>query len=66
MRVTIEIRTVYGRETAYPVCDHAKFLAAMAGTTTLTEEKLRLIMAQPEYEVIVVPVPGRLAGFVGR
>lgn len=66
MKIQIEIRNVYGNETVYPVCRHAKFLAAIAGMKTLTVEKLRLIQANG-YEVEVVPgAVGRLVGFAGR
>lgn len=61
MTIQIEIRNVYGNETIYPVCARAKFLAAMAGTRTLTREKLRLIMANG-YHVEVVANAGRLVG----
>lgn len=63
MNIQVQIRNVYGIETVYPICRHAKFLAAMAGTKTLTIDKLRLIKANG-YEVEVVPVAiGRLVGF---
>lgn len=62
MKIQVQIRNVYGNETVYPVCAHAKFLAAMAGTKTFTREKLRFIMAHG-YEVEVVANTGRLAGF---
>lgn len=63
MKIQIEIKNVYGTETVYPVCRHAKFLTAMAGTKTLTADKLRLIAANG-YEIEVVPTAiGRLVGF---
>lgn len=62
MKIQIEIRNVYGNETVYPVCRHAKFLAAMAGTKTFTIDKIRLIQAHG-YEVEVVAKTGRLMGF---
>lgn len=66
MKIQVEIRNVYGNETVYPVCDHAKFLARLAGTKTLTMEKLRLIMANG-YEVEVVPgAVGRLVDFTHK
>lgn len=61
MTIQIEIRNVFGNETVYPICAHAKFLAAMAGTRTLTVEKLRLIQANG-YKVEVVSNVGRLLG----
>jgi hypothetical protein len=63
MKIQIEIKNVYGQQTMYPVCRHAKFLAAMAGTKTLTSDKLRLILADG-YEIEVVPASvGQLVGF---
>jgi hypothetical protein len=53
--IKIQIKNVYGNETIYPACDHARFLAAMAGTKTLTPEKLRLIEAAGYKIEIVVP-----------
>jgi hypothetical protein len=62
IQIQIQIKNVYGNETIYPVCAHARFLAAMAGTKTLTLEKLRLIQAAG-YRVDVVPAStGRLVG----
>ena len=61
MTIQIEIRNVYGNETVSPVCAHAKFLAAMAGTRTLTVEKLQLIQKNG-YNVQVVSTAGRLLG----
>ena len=37
----ITIKSVYGRETIYPVCDQAKRLAALVGTKTLTQQTIR-------------------------
>ena len=39
--IKVTIRSVYGRDTIYPVCQQAKRLAAMLGTKTLTQETLR-------------------------
>lgn len=61
MKIQVEIRNVYGNEMVYPVCHHAKFLAAMAGAKTFTREKVRLIQANG-YEIEVVANAGRLIG----
>ena len=42
--ITVEVRSVYGQDTIYPVCDAAKAFAAIAGTTTLTVTVLKQIM----------------------
>ena len=52
MQITIEIKTVYGKQTIYPVCDHAKIFSALAGTTTLTSAAIKQIRALG-YVVIV-------------
>lgn len=61
-KIQVEIKNVYGNETVYPVCKHAKFLAAMAGTKTLTLEKLRFIKANG-YEIEIVSNIGMVIGF---
>lgn len=40
MTATIEIRSVYGNEAIYPVCDRAKLFADIAGTKTLTRRTI--------------------------
>lgn len=46
MNATIQIciKSIYGRETIYPVCPIAKGMAALAGTKTLTQESIRIIV----------------------
>lgn len=41
--IVIKIKNVYGENKAYPVCEHAKILAEIAGTRTLTTENLKRI-----------------------
>ena len=43
MEILIRRKEVYGNEVFYPVCENAKLLAEIAGTTTLTERVLRNI-----------------------
>ena len=43
MEITVVIKSVYGNEQIYPVCEQAKLFAALAGTKTLTNQSLRLI-----------------------
>ena len=43
--ITVEVRSVYGRDTIYPVDDAAAHFAAIAGTTTITPEALKHIRA---------------------
>jgi len=42
--ITVEVRSVYGRDTIYPVDDAANAFAAIAGTTTLTVPVLKQII----------------------
>ena len=49
--IIVSVRSVYGRETIYPACRTSAFFAALAKTTTLTEDSMRLILAQG-YQVI--------------
>ena len=42
-KITVELKSVYGRELFYPVCDNAKRFAKIAKTKTLLEEDLVLI-----------------------
>ena len=43
--ITVEVRSVYGRDTIYPVDAAAKAFASIAGTTTITPEALKHIRA---------------------
>jgi hypothetical protein len=43
--ITVQVRTVYGRETIYPACTVSVLLARLAGTTTITPEAMRTIQA---------------------
>lgn len=43
MSITVQIKSVYGNETIYPVCDKAKAFAAIAGDKTLTRTTIKLV-----------------------
>lgn len=43
MNIIVSIKSVYGNEVIYPVCEQAKLLARLAGTKTLTPEAVRII-----------------------
>ena len=43
MKITIEIKGVYGLETIYPACDIARLFARLAGTKTITRHALETI-----------------------
>ena len=43
MTITVDIKTVYGNELIYPVCEQAHVFAEIAGTKTLTRYTLTRI-----------------------
>lgn len=45
MKITVQIKNVYGNEQIYPVCQQARLLADLAGTKTLTRHAINLIKA---------------------
>lgn len=51
----VSIKQQYGKEVCYPVCDAAKTLARIAGTSTLTKETLKDIAALG-YRVEIVQI----------
>lgn len=59
MKITVRIKTVYGKETIYPVDDSAKLFARLTGTITLTREAIDLIKALG-YTVTVEQTPATL------
>jgi hypothetical protein len=42
-KIIVEVKSVYGNEAIYPVCDDAKLFASLAGTKTLTRPALEII-----------------------
>ena len=45
MKITVEIKDVYGSRVVYPACEAAKAFARIAGTKTITPAALREIEA---------------------
>jgi len=43
--ITVQIKTVYGVDKVYPVCEKAKLLAKLAESVTLTERAIEHIKA---------------------
>jgi hypothetical protein len=43
MKIQVQLKNVYGRETIYPVCVSAKIFASIAGQKTLTEREIQKI-----------------------
>jgi len=54
--IEIEVRSVYGTPTIYPVNDQAKLLAKIAGTKTLTNASLALA-EQMGFAIVTVAKP---------
>jgi hypothetical protein len=44
-KITLEAREVYGVLTCYPACPVSRLFAGLAGTKTLTADKIRMIEA---------------------
>lgn len=45
LEITVKVKSVYGKELVYPVCDKAHIFAAIAMNKTLTPEVLSCIKA---------------------
>jgi hypothetical protein len=43
MKITVEIKSVYGNETIYPICDQAKIFAELLKQVTLTARDIKVI-----------------------
>jgi hypothetical protein len=43
MKILVEVKNVYGRETVYPACKLSKAFADLAGTKTFTHRALQII-----------------------
>lgn len=52
MKITVKIKSVYGRPLIYPVCDMAKVFASFTRTKCLTKAQIEVIKALG-YEVEV-------------
>lgn len=58
-RITVQIKSVYGNEMIYPVCEDAKRFAALAGTKTFTHAALQQIDALG-FEIYTAPATSTL------
>ena len=63
--ITVDVRSVYGKETIYPVDAAARTFASIAGTTTLTKDTLRGVFALG-YEIRRAPHPSSLVMEAGH
>ncbi len=41
--ITVQVKNVYGEQKVYPACPESEFFAKLAGTKTLTQDKINLI-----------------------
>jgi hypothetical protein len=63
MQVLVQLRTVYGVDTVYPVCDNAKAFASIARTKTLTLDTLGQVKALG-FEIINQPAQSNVSRFL--
>ena len=54
MQILVSVRSVYGNQTVYPVCEKAKLFASLAKAKTLTWDAVEKIKALG-YAVAVQP-----------
>ncbi len=52
MEILVSVKSVYGQELIYPICDKAKLFAAMTNTKTLTKSTVNYIK-QLGYKIII-------------
>lgn len=43
MKITVEVKNVWGRKLIYPVCDKAKLLCQLTGKETFSPEDIRIL-----------------------
>jgi hypothetical protein len=43
MEITVKLKSVYGNDLIYPVCDKATLLASLTGKKTFTDESIKTI-----------------------
>ncbi len=43
MKITVTIKSVYGRRRIYPICDKAKAFARLTGNKCLTKSQVEII-----------------------
>lgn len=60
--ILVEIKSVYGKEMIYPVCQDSKTLADIAGSKTLTRQTLHQI-TKLGYKIGVQYAPGVITPF---
>ena len=51
--IQVSIKSVYGNQLIYPVCDKAKYFAKLARTSTLTPQAIDLIK-RIGFDILVV------------
>jgi hypothetical protein len=61
MQIEIEIKSVYGKETFYPACEHSKMLCKLMHTKTLTVEALATLKGSGYAIAIATAAPKTFA-----
>lgn len=59
MKIIVSIKTVYGNDTIYPICEKAKTFASMVGQKTLTLRDIEHIK-RLGFEIEVQPMTIKL------
>jgi hypothetical protein len=52
MKITVEIKTLYGKQHIYPVCERGQMVAELIGQKTLTEKQVECLKKMG-YEILV-------------
>lgn len=55
MKITVEIKSVYGVDRIYPVCDNAKRFTKLTGNKTLSQADIETIKALGFTVEVVTP-----------
>ena len=55
MDISVQIKSVYGRDLVYPVCKRAMAFATIANTDTLTQQTIDQIKLLG-YRIMVIPI----------
>ncbi len=61
MQIEIEIKSVYGKETFYPACEHSNMLCKLMHTKTLTLEALAILKGSGYAIAIATAAPKTFA-----
>mgnify|MGYP000909715950 CR=1 FL=1 len=57
MKITVQVKNVYGRDLIYPVCEKARIFAEISGAQTLRPsvlERIRALGYEVEFKAVTV------------